>query len=275
MGALTRAHDWSQTTLGPPETWPLSLRTTVGILLHSAFPTFLFWGHELICFYNDAYRPSLGNNGKHPALGKKAKEVWPEIWDFIGPIIKQVIETGEPVFFEDQLLPIHRNGRLEDVYWTFSYSPAYGDDGQISGVFVTCTETTEKIVNAKLQHEKSELLRAVFDGSLSGISVLATVRDEQGAITDFDYRLVNYLTEQNNSRTDLVGKRYSDIHAGYKQAGLFDDFVKVVNTGQAIGITRAKASITGTKRLPLNSMTVLYSLSATLRRWCRSASNST
>ena len=234
MGALTRAHDWSQTTLGPPETWPLSLRTTVGILLHSAFPTFLFWGHELICFYNDAYRPSLGNNGKHPALGKKAKEVWSEIWDFIGPIIKQVIETGEPVFFEDQLLPIHRNGRLEDVYWTFSYSPAYGDDGQISGVFVTCTETTEKIVNAKLQHEKSELLRAVFNGSLSGISVLATVRDEQGAIIDFDYRLVNYLTEQSNSRTDLVGKRYSDIHAGYKQAGLFDDFVKVVNTGQAI-----------------------------------------
>ena len=234
MGDLTRTHDWSQTSLGPPGRWPLSLRTTVGIVLHSAFPMFLFWGNELICFYNDAYRPSLGNNGKHPALGKPGNEVWPEVWDFIGPLITQVLTTGEPTFFDDQLVPIYRNGRLENVYWTFSHSPAYGDDGQIGGVLVTCTETTEKVRNAKLQQEKSELLRAVFDSSSAGISVLGSVRNEQGEITDFDYRLVNHVTEQTNSCTDLVGQRYSAIHAGYKQVGLFDDFVKVVNTGQAI-----------------------------------------
>jgi PAS domain S-box-containing protein len=156
MGELIRSFDWSQTSLGTPDQWPQSLKTTLGIILHSSFPMFLFWGEELICFYNDAYRPSLGINGKHPALGKKGKEVWPDIWDFIGPLIKQVLETNEAVWYEDQLLPIYRNGQMEDVYWTFSYSPAYGDNGKVSGVFVTCTETTAKVNNQK-RLEESEL----------------------------------------------------------------------------------------------------------------------
>ncbi|WP_461072921.1 PAS domain-containing protein [Spirosoma horti] len=173
MGHLTRTFNWQTTPLGPPATWPLSLRTTVGIVLHSAFPMFLFWGKELTCFYNDAYRPSLGINGKHPALGKSAQAVWPEIWDFIGPLIEQVTTTGEPAWFEDQLLPIHRNGRLEDVYWTFSYSPAYGDDGQVGGVLVTCTETTERIRTLnRLQTSEQRFQNLVREASV-GIIVLS------------------------------------------------------------------------------------------------------
>jgi hypothetical protein len=79
MGELTRNVNWSANPLGPFETWPQSLQTTLGIVLHSAFPMFLFWGEELICFYNDAFRPSLGIDGKHPSVGKRGKEVWPEI----------------------------------------------------------------------------------------------------------------------------------------------------------------------------------------------------
>lgn len=155
MGQLTREYDWSATALGTPDQWPQSLKTTLGLLLHSAFPMFLWWGDDLLCFYNDAYRPSLGDEGKHPALGKPARIVWPEIWPFIGPLIDKVRTTGEPVWFEDQLVPIHRNGRIEDVYWTFSYSPAYDDDGQIGGVLVVCTETTEAVLSrAKLSSDE-------------------------------------------------------------------------------------------------------------------------
>lgn len=165
MGSLTRAFNWNETRLGSPESWPQSLRTTLGLLLHSAFPMFLFWGEDLICFYNDAYRPSLGTNGKHPALGKPGKEVWPEIWDFIGPLIDQVMTTGEPVWFENQLVPIFRNGQLEDVYWTFSYSPAYGDEGEIVGVLVTCTETTAQVMTLKNLRESE----ARFGGAVQAV----------------------------------------------------------------------------------------------------------
>src|SRR6187551_2527836 len=81
MGMLTREKNWKDTVLGPPVYWPQSLKTTLGIVLNSKFPMFLWWGAELTCFYNDAYRPSLGENGKHPnILGQKAEEAWTEIW---------------------------------------------------------------------------------------------------------------------------------------------------------------------------------------------------
>jgi len=159
MGQLISEYDWFKTSLGSIEKWPQSLKITLGLMLHSAFPMFLFWGEDLLCFYNDAYRPSLGNDGKHPAIGKRAKEVWPEIWDFIGPLIDKVINTAQPVWFEDQLVPIFRNGKIEDVWWTFSYSPVYCDRGEVAGMLVTCTETTDKVKNLRTIKENEQQLK--------------------------------------------------------------------------------------------------------------------
>lgn len=146
MGNLIRAKDWSRTPLGPMNTWPQSLLTTLNIILHSKFPMFLWWGPELICFYNDAYRPSLGNEGKHPhILGMRAEEAWREIWTIIKPLIDQVLSGGGATWSEDQLIPIFRNGKIEDVYWTFSYSPVMDEAGGIRGVLVTCNETTQAV----------------------------------------------------------------------------------------------------------------------------------
>ena len=114
---------------------------------------FIWWGPELIQFYNDAYRPSLGFSGKHPAaVGQRAEECWPETWPVIKPLIDEVW-AGHSIWSEDQLIPIHRNGRLEEVYWTFSYSPLKEDDGTVGGVLVICQETTDK-VKAKLKLEE-------------------------------------------------------------------------------------------------------------------------
>src|ERR1700755_1244473 len=115
MGSLTRDFDWSASSIGMPEAWPGSLRTTLGIVLHSAFPMFLFWGEDLICFYNDAFRPSLGIDGKHPAIGKKGREVWAEIWSIVGNMIEGVMATGIPVYQEDSLIPYYRNGQIENI----------------------------------------------------------------------------------------------------------------------------------------------------------------
>lgn len=156
---LMRTVDWAGTAIGSPETWPQSLRTTLNIILNSRFPMFLWWGPELIQFYNDAYRPSFGKQGKHPAaMGQRGEECWPEIWPIIKPLIDQVLTTGVSTWSEDQLIPIYRNGQLEDVYWTFSYSPVNDETGRIVGVLVTCSETTGKVESLqKITESKSDL----------------------------------------------------------------------------------------------------------------------
>lgn len=149
VGELILKHNWANTSIGAMDNWPVSLRTTLANVLHSGFPMFLFWGDDLLCFYNEAFRPSLGTDGKHPSIGKKAIVMWGEIWHIIGPLIQQVLVTGKPIWFEDHLVPFTRNGKVEDIYWTFTYGPAFGEDDKIKGVLVTCMETTNAVLARK------------------------------------------------------------------------------------------------------------------------------
>jgi CheY-like chemotaxis protein len=127
MGALMRAYDWSATALGKPETWPQSLRTAL-----------------LIQFYNDAYRQTMGPERHPSALGQGGRQCWAEIWPIIGPQIQQVMSGGGATWHENQLVPVTRHGRREQVYWTYGYSPIDEDDG-IGGVLVVCRDVTEQV----------------------------------------------------------------------------------------------------------------------------------
>ena len=71
-GALMRSVDWASTPLGSVEGWPESLKTTVGTLLHSRHPMFLWWGPDFIQFYNDAYFPSFGHGKQSDRVRSRA-----------------------------------------------------------------------------------------------------------------------------------------------------------------------------------------------------------
>ncbi|MDB5196337.1 MAG: sensor signal transduction histidine kinase [Flaviaesturariibacter sp.] len=191
MGLLTRSFPWETTSVGAPDSWPQSLRTTISIVLNSKFPMVLFWGKDSICFYNDAFRPSLGDNGKHPsALGKPAVEVWKESWSIISPLLSKVKEEGEAVWSEDQLIPMNRNGRLEEVYWTFSYSPVKGEN-DVDGVLVVCTETTRKVESLNSLKNSDQRFQNLVRETTVGIIVLigpemkvAVVNDAYGNLIE-------------------------------------------------------------------------------------------
>jgi signal transduction histidine kinase len=172
MADLTRAFDWGTTPLGAVEEWPEALVITVNTLLGSRHPMFLWWGPELIQFYNDGYRPSIRED-KHPrALGQSGPECWAEIWPIIGPEIEAVMTRGAATWHENQLVPIHRNSKLEDVYWTYGYSPVRDASGEVRGTLVVCTETTASVM-AKLQLERErERLADLFQQAPAFFAVL-------------------------------------------------------------------------------------------------------
>jgi PAS domain S-box-containing protein len=171
MGALMRAYDWSATPLGKPETWPQSLRTALRILLNTNHPMFIWWGEGLIQFYNDAYRQTMGPERHPSALGQGGRECWAEIWDIIGPQIEQVMSGGGATWHENQLVPVTRHGRLEQVYWTYGYSPIDEDD-RIGGVLVVCRDVTnDYLAGAALREREAELARVQQLGRIGGLEV--------------------------------------------------------------------------------------------------------
>ncbi len=139
MGELIREMDWAETPLGPIESWPQSLRTSILLTLNSRYPMVLMWGRELTNIYNDAYIPMLG--ARHPeALGRPASRVWAEIWDVIGPQTEIVMREGRATSSEFVPLALERSGHTEETSFTFSYSPAFCEDGDVGGVVCVCAE---------------------------------------------------------------------------------------------------------------------------------------
>lgn len=198
MGALMRCHDWHATPLGAPATWPQSLRSAVSIMLNSRYPIALYWGHELALLYNDAWSPIPGN--KHPwALGRPGREVWPEIWDTIGPLYEKVIASGEGVWQQDELLPMLRHGYVEECYFNFTFSPIRGEDGGIDGIFNAVVETTERVLGERRLRTLSKMGQRADSGlsvegaSKRAIDILAENR------ADVPFALV-YLREDNVAR---------------------------------------------------------------------------
>ena len=147
LGALMRAKDWSATPLGEPARWPRSLKTVVRIMLTSRQPIWIGWGPELIYLYNDAYKSIIG--GKHPeALGQPTRTVWREIWGDIAPLLASAM-SGDGTFVESQLLIMERNGYPEETYYTFSYSPIPGDDGQPAGIICANSDETKRVIGER------------------------------------------------------------------------------------------------------------------------------
>ena len=148
LGALTARID-AGSPLGPVDGWSPVLVSTVRLMLSSQAEIVLFWGPELCALYNEAYAPTIGD--KHPrVLGRPAREGWTELWDDLEPLLRSVVEQGQPVHAKDRPFYIERAGGLgEQVFFDINYSPVYEADGSIGGALCIVSETTERVMAEK------------------------------------------------------------------------------------------------------------------------------
>ena len=196
VGALMRAHDWSTSPLGSPDTWPQPLRTTVALLLESRFPMFVAWGPELGFLYNDSYAEILG--AKHPrALGRRFDDIWSEIWPDISPLIDAAM-AGQATYREDLPLVMNRKGYDEQTWFTFSYSPLRDETGEVAGMFCAVSETTQRVLAERALRESEAALRELnetlerrVNEALAERKLLADIVEGTNAfvqVADLEYR---------------------------------------------------------------------------------------
>jgi hypothetical protein len=124
MADRIRAHDWAATPLGAIENWSESLLCSVNLMLACAFPSLVFWGSELVQLYNDSFIPLLAE--RHSSgLAQTAERCWSDAWHIVGPNLERVMVGRETVYHKNALVPIMRDGRIQDIRWTYNYSPIF------------------------------------------------------------------------------------------------------------------------------------------------------
>jgi PAS domain S-box-containing protein len=203
--------DWAATPLGVRTSWPSSLKLVVDLMLASGFPMAVRWGPDLITLYNDAYAPLLGE--RHPsALGRPARDVWPEIWAELGPLSESILHGERPAFFaEDHPWAVRRNGVNEDARFTISYSPIpeAGAPGGIGGVLVTVLETTVRVRNEQMLHRLTNRLETEVAQRTRERDRIWQVSQDLLGVSNFD----GYLLSINPAWTALLGWSDAEIKA--------------------------------------------------------------
>jgi signal transduction histidine kinase len=227
MAHLIRSFDWTQTSLGPIENWPPSVRSYVDVVLNCGFPATLQWGPELTLIYNDAYIPIIGS--RHPtALGHPILETFPEIRETYEPILKR-LWNGESVMMEDLRFTYIRENEPEDTWFTMSYSPV-GGDGQVSGVIALGVEMTARHkaerqsedLRIELERSNEELSRFSYALAHDLQAPVRTVRamtellarDGQGNLSEKQKSLVDMTIEAAEGMQRLVASMLEFAQVG-------------------------------------------------------------
>ena len=223
MARMIRAHDWAATSLGAPATWPQALRTCVRLMLNTRHPIFMFWGPEALCLYNDGYRAILGRERHAMALGSAGAVVWDEIWHIIGPQVEQVMAGRGATWHENDLIPLTRDGKTEDTFWTYSYSPI-DDEGEVGGVLVLVTETTATVLAERRRAAETERQRRLFDQAPSFVCIT------QGPLHVFEF--VNNAHRRLFNSHDWVGKPLRQAFPDIAGQGFYELMDQVYTSGE-------------------------------------------
>jgi PAS domain S-box-containing protein len=226
LGALMRAHDWSATPLGPAAAWPQSLRAAVRIMLNTGHPMAIYWGPDLVGLHNDAFHALIGPERHTSSLGRPAPEVWAEVWDVVGPQIGQVMSGGGAVWRENALIPMHRDGRLADSYWTYSYGPIDHADapGGVGGVLVVCTETTATVLAEQDRRAEAERQRRIFDQAPGFVCIMTG--------PDHVYEYINNAHREIFNSGDWIGKPARQAFHDVENRSYFELLDNVYATGE-------------------------------------------
>lgn len=156
MARAVNEKDWRETPLGPRAQWPEAIRSAVTLCLDSQFQLGVLAGPELVYIYNDACAVIFAD--KHPwALGQRVRDVWPEAWDSLGPLLTGVLATGRTWRHDDLQLLLNRSGFLEECHFNVSYSPIHGAGKTIDGIFVAAIETTQQVLGERRQRWLGDL----------------------------------------------------------------------------------------------------------------------
>ena len=209
LGSLIGARDWSMTSLGPIDTWPQSLKTLVGFLLHSAVPIVMLWGEDGVMLYNDAY--SIFAGGRHPQLlGSRVREGWPEVTDFNDHVMRVGL-AGGTLAFRDQELTLYRHGHPEQVWMNLDYSPVLDETGRPAGVIAIVVETTKRVAAERRVAAEAFAERKLLADLVENTDVFVQVADfnyrflaiNQASANEFE-RIFGVRPKVGNSMLDLL-----------------------------------------------------------------------
>jgi PAS domain-containing protein len=218
MGALMRAYDWAQTSLGSVENWSESLKTTISILLNAPYPMFLVWqgkSDARLLFYNDASASVFDKSGDLIPLGQSISQDWAKGWGKLRSHIEQVFTTGQPLRHENEQIPHDQDDNFGGRSYTWSYTPICDETGQVSGVLVTGYKVLSENIQPALSNQSFDSIKEKLQRREEQLSLITNALPVLIAYIDknhyYQFNNQTYETWFGQAAANLTGKHVREV----------------------------------------------------------------
>ncbi|MET3667005.1 PAS domain S-box-containing protein [Caulobacter sp. 1776] len=225
IGVAMAERDWSDSSLGAPETWPAALKIAAGLMLASPIPSFLAWGPEGVILHNDAARSLLAANAA--VLGAPFASVFPIAAG--APMLAQA-QAGESVVRE--YVDFSRADG-EAAWCNLMFAPVRDEAGAVAGVHILCNDITERVRREQDHHENERRYRTLFESMDEGFCVIEFLDGPFGPLSDYVHVMANQAFERHTGLPNVIGQKVRDMVPA--EAGSWvERYGAVLRTGQPI-----------------------------------------
>lgn len=159
-GRFIAEKDWSVFSfLGPIESWPAALKSTLLTLLPAKHPKMVVWGRKFACFFNDAF---VEHFDIEPTMqGVNLEQAWPAINNYILERSRKAFQDGVPQYISSA--NFSENLPLLDV----DILPVFTGDGDVGGITIL-VKVAQMFKYQKELNENIERLRLATEGTNTG-----------------------------------------------------------------------------------------------------------
>ena len=142
------------------------------LLMGSPFAFCIMKGKDqVITLANNVMKEFWGKGNE--VEGKTLLQVLPELKDQPFPgMIDSVYSTGNPVYANEIMAHLKRNGNLEERYFNIIYQPHVEADETISGVITIAHEVTNQVISRKKIEESEAFNRTVLESSPDCLKII-------------------------------------------------------------------------------------------------------
>lgn len=168
-------YDWSDTAIGAIcgprlDQWPIQLRELLLSFMHCPRPRIIYWGPDLIQFYNESASKLFGSG--HPiSLGNKQADFWgQQMYDDTAELIQRSWEDGQSVYNKERVIQFERDGFPEESYFDWFLLPFTGSDGRWISSVCCFNEVTSGVLQRNREDVSSKFLQKTTHAvDLSGL----------------------------------------------------------------------------------------------------------
>ena len=138
-------------------------------------------------------------------LGKTVREIAPDLADDVEPLLRRVVETGEPMLNLEIEGQTPAQPGVERV-WKANWFPLRNQQQEVIGINIVAEEITERKQTEEALQKSQTRYRQLFEAMDDGFCVCEMLVDEDGTPYDYHFLEVNRTFESHTGLKDAMSK---------------------------------------------------------------------